>query len=166
MELGTLFPIHIGWLDAFVRVGMSILLALSIGVERFVHRKPVDFRPFVIIALASCGLGLLVVELPFTSADGNLSVDPAKVISGVMTGIGFLGAGALFREGDIVKGAGSAASIWSAGAIGLICGMGFIWLAALVALGIVLLLLLSRRLVDTDAYTVNLADNDEDKTDS
>ena len=133
MDPGAFAPVHIGWIDAFARLALSIVLALSIGVERFVHKKPVDFRPFVIISLSACGLGLLAVELPFTSADPNLSIDPAKVISGVMTGIGFLGAGALFREGDIVKGAGSAASIWSAGAIGLICGMGFLWLAAMVA---------------------------------
>jgi putative Mg2+ transporter-C (MgtC) family protein len=165
MELGAFSPIHITWADALVRVALSIVLALMIGVERFVHKKPVDFRPFVIISLASCGLALMVSELPFTSSDDSLSVDPAKVVSGVMTGIGFLGAGALFREGDIVKGAGSAASIWSAGAIGLICGMGFLWLAGLVAFGIVLLFLLSRRYVDTDAYTVSLTDENEDETD-
>lgn len=165
MEPGTFSPVHIGWADALARVALSILFALSIGVERFVHKKPVDFRPFVIISLASCGLALLVAELPFTSDDGNLSIDPAKVISGVMSGIGFLGAGALFREGDIVKGAGSAASIWSAGAIGLICGMGFLWLAGLVALGVVLLFLLSRRYVDTDAYTASLGEDDKDQTD-
>lgn len=166
MEPGTFFPVHIGLIDALARIGLAILFALSIGVERFVHKKPVDFRPFVIISLASCGLGLLAVELPYTSADTNLSIDPAKVISGVMSGIGFLGAGALFREGDIVKGAGSAASIWSAGAIGLICGMGFLWLAGLIALGIVVLFLLSRRFVDTDAYTASLKDADEDKADT
>ncbi len=166
MEPGTFFPVHIGWFDALARIGLAILFALSIGVERFVHKKPVDFRPFVIISLASCGLGLLAVELPYTSADTNLSIDPAKVISGVMSGIGFLGAGALFREGDIVKGAGSAASIWSAGAIGLICGMGFVWLAGLIALGIVLLFLLSRRFVETGPYTASLADDDEDKPDT
>jgi len=163
MEPGTFSPIHIAWVDAFARIALSILFALSIGVERFVHKKPIDFRPFVIISLSSCGLGLLVMELPFTSADTNLSIDPAKVISGVMGGIGFLGAGALFREGDIVKGAASAASIWSAGAIGLICGMGFLWLAGLIALGIVALLLLSHRLVDTDRYTADLADDDDEE---
>lgn len=160
MEAGSFGPVHISLLDALARIGLSILLALSIGVERFVHKKPVDFRPFVIVSLASCALGLLAVELPFTASDANLSVDPAKVISGVMTGIGFLGAGALFREGDIVKGAGSASSIWASGAIGLICGMGYLWLAAMVALGIALLFVLSRRLVDTDTYTAHERDGD------
>ena len=165
MEAGAFIPVNIGWADALARIAFSIVFALSIGVERFVYKKPVDFRPFVIISLSSCGLGLLVVELPFTSTDSNLSIDPAKVISGVMSGIGFLGAGALFREGDIVKGAGSAASIWSAGAIGLICGMGFFWLAGLVAPGIILLFLLSRRYVETDAYTARLDKDDEDGSD-
>ena len=160
MEPGTFGPVHLSYLDAVARLGLSILFALALGVERFAHKKPVDFRPFVIIALASCGLGILVVELPYTSADTNLSIDPAKVISGVMSGIGFLGAGALFREGDIVKGAGSAAAIWSAGAIGLICGMGFVWLAGLVALGILVLFLLSRRFVDTGAYNAGLVDDE------
>lgn len=164
MELGTFSPVHVAWVDAIARIAFAILFALSIGIERFVHKKPVDFRPFVIISLSSCGLGLLVVELPFTSSDPNLSIDPAKVISGVMSGIGFLGAGALFREGDIVKGAGSAASIWSAGAIGLICGMGFVWLAGLVAIGIVLLLMFARRFVDTDTYTASSANNDSDES--
>lgn len=162
MEPGTFSPVHIGWADALARIALAIVFALSIGVERFLHKKPVDFRPFVIISLSSCGLGLLVMELPFTSADANLSIDPAKVISGVMGGIGFMGAGALFREGDIVKGAGSAASIWSAGAIGLICGMGFLWLAGLVALGIVALLVVSHRFVETDRYTAGIADDDRD----
>ncbi len=166
MEPGSFSPINITWEDAALRVGLSILFALSIGVERFVHKKPIDFRPFVIISLASCGLGLLAVELPFTSDDANFSVDPAKVISGVMGGIGFLGAGALFREGDIVKGAGSAASLWSAGAIGLICGMGFLWLAALVAIGIALLFLLSRRYVDTSAYAARASGDEKAKSDS
>lgn len=153
MEPGTFSPVHVAWADAFARIACSILFALSIGIERFVHKKPVDFRPFVIISLSACGLGLLVMELPFASADANLSIDPAKVISGVMGGIGFLGAGVLFREGDAVKGAGSAASIWSAGAIGLMCGMGFLWLAGLVAFVIVALFLFSRRFVDTKDYT-------------
>lgn len=82
-----------------------------------------------------------------------------------MGGIGFLGAGALFREGDIVKGAGSAASLWSAGAIGLICGMGFLWLAALVAFGIALLVLVSGRYIDIGAYTSGPMSDDKANSD-
>jgi putative Mg2+ transporter-C (MgtC) family protein len=58
-------------------------------------------------------------------------------------GIGFLGAGAMFREENYVEGAGSAASIWAAGAIGLICGVGMLWLAALLAGGVLLVLVVS-----------------------
>jgi len=61
----------------------------------------------------------------------------------VITGIGFLGAGAMFREGSFVQGAGSAASIWAAGAIGLICGFGEIWLAAIITAVILTVLITS-----------------------
>jgi putative Mg2+ transporter-C (MgtC) family protein len=70
-------------------------------------------------------------------------VGPSRVFSGVITGIGFLGAGAMFREGNYVKGAGSAASIWAAGAIGLLCGVGMLWLAALLAGGVLVVLVTS-----------------------
>lgn len=165
MAPGTLLPVHISVADALLRIGCAILFALAIGVERFLHKKPVDFRPFVIVSLASCALGIVILELPFTTADDNVSIDPAKVISGVMSGIGFLGAGALFREGDIVKGAGSAASIWAAGAIGLVCGLGFPWLAALVATGVVMLFVFARRFVDTDLYTEDAADKPKEAGD-
>lgn len=156
-------PAHIVWYEALARIAFAVLFSLSIGIERFVHKKPIDFRPFVVIALSSCGLSLLVAELPYQSSDPNLSIDPAKVISGVMTGIGFLGTGALFREGDVVKGAGSAAAIWSAGAIGLICGMGLVWLAAVLAAGICTLFLISRRFSGTDGYTATRSEDDGDR---
>src|SRR3546814_12705078 len=95
-----------------------------------------DFRPFFIISLASCSLTVAILELGYRSSDPHLSIYPAKVISGVMTCIGFLGAGALFREKHLVQGAGSAAAIWAAGALGIVCGMGFLWLAALLSGGI------------------------------
>src|SRR3546814_20395826 len=71
-----------------------------------------------------------------------------------MTGIGFLGAGALFREKHLVQGAGSAAAIWAAGALGIVCGMGFLWLAALLSGGIVILFLVGRPY--TNAYDARI----------
>jgi putative Mg2+ transporter-C (MgtC) family protein len=157
MEAGSLSPINLSWLEALARVGAAFAFSLAIGVERFVHRKPVDFRPFVIIAVTSCALAIGILDLGSRATDPSLSIDPAKVMSGVMTGIGFMGAGALFREGRHVEGAGSAASIWAAGAIGIVCGLGFLWLGAIVAVAVVVTLLVSRRFVSdyatrTDAH--------------
>lgn len=159
MEAGTLAPVHLSWLDALARVGASLLLSLALGLERYLHRKPVDFRPFVIIAVASTSLMIGIIEFAFHAADPDLSVDPAKVVSGIMTGIGFLGAGALFREQHIVHGAGSAASIWAAGAIGVVCGLGAVWLAGLLAGAVVLTLLASRPFIDD--YTIDADKDDE-----
>lgn len=123
MEPGALSPVHLGWLDAGARIGAAIILAFALGLERFVHKKPVDFRPFVIISLPSCALTIGIVEFAYSASAPELSVDPAKVVSGIMTGIGFLGAGAIFREQHAVQGAGSAASIWAAGATGTYAGL-------------------------------------------
>jgi len=153
-------PAGIEWSDALLRIALSLLLALAMGLERFLRRKPFDFRPFVIISLASCALALGLLELGARSTLDTLSIDPAKVISGVMTGIGFLGAGALFRERNAVQGAGSAAAIWAAGAIGILCGLGILWLAILTALGIVALFLIGNRF--TDPYQASLKDRDKE----
>ena len=119
------------------------LLPFLIGFERFVRRKPIDFRPFVIISVAACGLVIATLEFSHRSGDPQIGIDPLRVFEGVITGIGFLGAGAMFREHDFVKGGASAASIWAAGAIGLICGAGASWLAAAIAAIIIVLLVVS-----------------------
>lgn len=143
MEAGTFSPIHIGWAEALLRIAASMLLPLLIGIDRFLRRKPIDFRPFVIVALAACSLSLSIMELAARSSGPDVGLGLSRVFAGVITGIGFLGAGAMFREESFVKGAGSAASIWAAGAIGLICGVGLLWLAALLAGGVLAVLVVS-----------------------
>lgn len=119
------------------------MLPFVIGLERYIRRKPIDFRPFVIISVAACGLSLGSLELARSTIDGQLQIDPTRVFAGVVTGIGFIGAGAMFREERFVQGAGSAAAVWAAGAIGILCGIGALWLAALVTFPILLLLVVS-----------------------
>ncbi len=135
-------PDTVTWMQVVVRLGAAAFLPFLIGLERFLRKKPIDFRPFVIIAVGACGLIMASMELLHSTADPQSRIDPTRVIEGVITGIGFLGAGAMFRQGNFVQGAGSAAAIWTAGAIGLSCGMGEVWLAAIMA-GIVLLLLIA-----------------------
>ena len=160
LDAAAFAPAHLSWADALLRVAAAVLFALAIGLERYLRRKPVDFRPFVIISLASCALAIGILDLAFRAADENLSIDPAKVISGVMSGIGFLGAGALFREKQVVQGAGSAAAIWASGAIGLTCGLGSVWLGGLVALVIVVLFFVGRPF--TDRYDAGVASDDQE----
>ena len=164
MDSASLAPLHLEWLDALARLASAVVFSLAIGLERFLNRKPVDFRPFVIVSLSSCALIIALLETSARIGDPRLSLDPGRVMSGVMTGIGFLGAGALFRERHIVQGAGSAAAIWAAGAIGMITGLGLLWLGGLVAASILVLFLIGRRYTDT--YDARLdEDNDGDKDD-
>lgn len=144
MAPGALTPVHLAWLDVLARFAAALVLALALGLERFLHRKPVDFRPFIIISLASCCLTIAIMEVAARADDHQLSIDPAKVMSGIMTGIGFLGAGALFRDERVVQGAGSAAAIWAAGAIGIVSGFGLLWLAGMLGLAVVGTLIVSR----------------------
>ncbi|MBV0891394.1 MgtC/SapB family protein [Paracoccus sp. Z118] len=159
MDLGAFSPTHLSWMDAILRLGAAMLLSLALGLERFLRKKPIDFRPFVIIALASSALTVSIIEFAYGNAHDTITIDPARVLSGVMTGIGFIGAGALFREDHTVYGAGSAASIWAAGAVGLICGLGFLWLAGLLTLLLIALLLLSRPF--TQEYTIQIDDEED-----
>jgi len=135
-------PDSISWAEALWRLGAATFLPFLIGLERFIRRKPIDFRPFVIISVGACGLAIGAMELVESTFDPQTQIDPSRIFEGVITGIGFLGAGAMFREGSFVQGAGSAASIWAAGAIGLVCGFGEIWIGAIIT-GIVLTVLIA-----------------------
>lgn len=131
------------WAAFALRMGAATLFPFLIGMERFLRRKPIDFRPFVIISVGACGLSVGALEMMAQTADPQTQIDPSRVFEGVITGIGFLGAGAMFRRGSFVQGAGSASAIWAAGAIGLICGFGEIWLAATMTVIILILLIVS-----------------------
>ena len=136
-------PETMSWEVAGIRLLFATVLPLMIGMERYLRQKPIDFRPFVIISVGACGLVMASIEMLQSVTDSNSNIDPTRVIEGVITGIGFLGAGAMFREGNFVQGAGSAASIWVAGAIGLTCGMGEIWLGIAISLIVLILLIAS-----------------------
>lgn len=143
MEPGLLSPLHLSWGEALLRLAAGALLPLMIGIDRFIRRKPIDFRPFVIVSLSACCLSLAIMELAHRATDPQVDVSPARVFSGVITGIGFLGAGAMFRQDNYVKGAGSASAIWASGVIGIVCGIGLLWLAGILAASVLLLLVAS-----------------------
>lgn len=104
-----------------------------IGLERSHRGRAAGFRTHVLVCLASSLLMLVTVYEPHwmvrASGGTNMVLDPTRMAQGIMTGIGFLGAGAIIKEGFTVRGLTTAASIWTTAALGILIGIGF-WYAA------------------------------------
>ncbi|MEE2567776.1 MgtC/SapB family protein [Hyphobacterium marinum] len=114
--------------DVAIRLCLAAAFGAVIGIERSWKHKPLGMRPFVLIATGACLAVLATMEIAYTgSRDELLTIDPAKVIGGILGGIGFLGGAALFRnDNNTVRGAATAASIWMTGGVGVACGAGFV----------------------------------------
>src|SRR5215510_1835498 len=109
-----------------------LLLALAagglIGFERSYHGRPAGFRTHTLVCVASSALMLVTLYQGHwypESFAGRVALDPTRMAQGIMTGIGFLGAGVIFKEGLTVRGLTTAASIWITAAIGILAGIGF-----------------------------------------
>src|SRR5436853_7439112 len=121
----------------FYEMAIRILAALAagalIGYERSYRGRPAGFRTHALVCMASSMLMLITVyEAHWVRvADETVRLDPTRMAQGIMTGIGFLGAGVIMQEGLSVRGLTTAASIWITAAIGILVGIGF-YFAALV----------------------------------
>ncbi len=98
-----------------------------IGYERSYQGRPAGFRTHTLVCIASAVLMLLAIYqgLWFAASAEIVRVDPTRMAQGIMTGIGFLGAGVIVKEGASVRGLTTAASIWITAAIGILAGVGF-----------------------------------------
>ena len=140
----TLNYISIG--ELVFRIILAMAFGLILGIDRDAKNKPIDFRAFVLVSVTTCLVMVLTQELHLSlAAEGNSlsALDYAKVIAGVLTGIGFLGAGAIIHKSDDrVIGTATGASIWAAGGMGMAIGFGFymIALAAFIAIASTLIL--------------------------
>jgi putative Mg2+ transporter-C (MgtC) family protein len=137
----------------------ALLAGGIIGIERSFHGRPAGFRTHALVGLASSVLMVLVMfqgkwtpAIPF-SPDRT---DPTRMAQGIMTGIGFLGAGVIFKEGLTVRGLTTAASIWVTAAIGILIGVGF-YSAAILATLLTLLTLSFFRWIEIRLPTHNYA---------
>ena len=100
---------------------VSTLLGTLVGFERQMGRKPAGLRTHVLVCLGSTLFTLLTVHA--TREFGGSSLDPTRIIHGVITGVGFLGAGSILRQEGYVHGLTTAASIWMVAAIGTTVGV-------------------------------------------
>lgn len=111
------------------KLAISMVLGTAVGIERELNEKPAGLKTNVLICLGSTVFTMLSMKM------GEGANDPGRIAAQIVSGIGFLGAGAIMREGEHVTGLTTAATIWVVAAIGMAVGMGYHVLAALGTLG-------------------------------
>jgi putative Mg2+ transporter-C (MgtC) family protein len=134
--------VPVDFLDLLGRLGLAAVLGAVIGFDRELHRKPAGLRTHALVSLGAC---VFMVIGMLTAVDPTLDLAaPGRVIQGIVAGVGFIGAGAIFRQGDRSMGHGltTASTIWMVAALGTAAGAG-LWRTALAvtAMAVVILLL-------------------------
>jgi putative Mg2+ transporter-C (MgtC) family protein len=119
---------HVEIMESIARLGLALLMGSVIGFERQWHQKMAGLRTNALVALGSCGF------VVFSAMVGQ--GDPTRIAAQVVTGIGFLGAGVILREGINVHGINTAATLWCSAMVGTFAGGGY-WAPSLVAAGFV-----------------------------
>lgn len=131
--------------EAVLRVLIAIFFGFCLGFDRDAKNKPIDFKAYMIVALTTCIVAILGQELyqDFESVENFITLDIGKIIAGTLTGLGFLGAGAIIKvEDKKIIGSATGASIWASGIVGLTIGFGFYSLAVLAFIGILSVLVI------------------------
>jgi putative Mg2+ transporter-C (MgtC) family protein len=121
----------------FLNILGAGFLGILVGYERSYHGRAAGMRTYGLVCMASAALTAIVGYPAFWyggHAELVTSADPTRVIQGIVTGIGFLGAGVIMKEGFSISGLTTAASIWASSAIGILVGVGFYSAAILLAL--------------------------------
>jgi putative Mg2+ transporter-C (MgtC) family protein len=107
-------------LDMMLRLLLAVVFGGAIGYIREIKRKAAGLRTHILVCLGSSIFTIVSIMM----AQSSTAVDPSRIAAGVVTGIGFIGAGAIFQSGGNVMGLTTAASIWVAAAIGVAAGAG------------------------------------------
>lgn len=147
------------WSDILLRLGVATLACGAIGLNRDLHGKPIGLRTLGLVGLATATVMVFIEPAPNTP--GAHPDAASRVIQGILTGIGFLGAGVIMHaaQGKKVHGLTSAACVWLSACIGIVCGTGQ-WALAAVALAIAFALLLLGGPVERAFH--GMVDNDDD----
>lgn len=151
--------------NAFIGLNLlgAMLLGILIGYERSYNGRAAGMRLYGLVCMASTALTVFAGHPAFWygGTASPLPADPTRVVQGVVTGIGFLGAGVIMKDGLSISGLTTAASIWAASAIGVLLGVGFyaaaLWMALLCTLSMSLLHRIEAKLPGRSTLEVCLA---------
>ena len=115
--------------EALARVMFAGVCGLVVGFDREAKHKPVGVRTYVLICMGAAAYAIISLELAFrfSAEAGDTTVDPSRLIQGIVGAFGFLGAGAIINAQGRPRGLASGAAIWLAGSAGVACGFGIIW---------------------------------------
>lgn len=151
--------------DLALRLVVAGLFGAVVGLERELHGSVAGIRTHLLVALGSAVFTELSIfgftgPLALAAGDPAAAVDPTRIAAQIVSGIGFLGAGAILKQGVTISGLTTAASLWAVGAVGMAAGAGAWWIG-LVASAIMLIALwplniLARRLRRSDELVVRL----------
>jgi putative Mg2+ transporter-C (MgtC) family protein len=127
-----------------LRLVLAVVMGGLVGIEREIHGRAAGLRTHILVSLGAALFMITSILVSDRYASLGSQVDPSRIAAGVVTGIGFLGAGAIIRFGASIRGLTTAASIWAVAAIGLAVGAGFYEAAITGTLLVIVVLFLSR----------------------
>lgn len=137
--------------DIAIRIGVALLAGVIIGFEREISHHPAGLKTHALVCIGAALSGLVTNEMALAvardtafslagNADsmGRVNLDISRIAAGVVTGIGFIGAGAIMKskDGTIVTGITTAATLWVTACIGFAIGMGYLWMSIIVILSV------------------------------
>lgn len=136
-----LLAVHPSELEGLGKLALACVLGGILGLEREMTHHPAGLRTHILVALGSAGFTLTGLFL-LAPMPGDMATNLSRVMQGVITGMGFIGAGAIMKEGASIHGLTTAASLWVASSVGLMVACGaFVLAAGTTVLGLVALLL-------------------------
>lgn len=118
--------------EGLIRIALAALFGAAIGFDREAHTDNVGLRTHVLVAIGASTftvLGTMITDSGVFRAD-DVTLDPTRILQGIITGIGFLGGAIVFREGERAKNVTTAAGIWTVTGLGIAVGLGNYLLAA------------------------------------
>lgn len=132
--------------DIWLRLALAFVLSGAIGLEREIHGRPAGLRTHILVCVSATIIMIasrLHSELGFPDSQNiRFTIDPGRIVAGIMTGIGFLGGGAIIKIRDIIRGLTTAACVWFVAALGVVIGESFYGLA-IISTGSILIMLIS-----------------------
>jgi len=142
-----------------LRLLLAVVFGGLIGLERESHGRPAGFRTHILVSLGST---LVMLTSAYGLESISINYDPGRIAAQVISGIGFLGAGTILREGATIRGLTTAASLWAVAGIGLAVGIGMYYAAAIATILVVFTLVyLNKFEIGHHPYSIRITANDQ-----